>query len=452
MESQTKIVESSTDKIGKFWIHCGLGALVFGMIFGLIGSLAYSKSYAEVLKWIPFQSLRPLHVSFVIGWIFMAAIGGVFIYLPGIVKREWFSVKAILAHTLLYGSAFLLIMFCQFLGWFGGREYLEYPPVLGVLVLGGWLFTLFNFFKTTGFSFSKYPVYVWMWGTGFIAFAYTYIESYLWMIPEVGNNPVRDVAIQWKALGAMVGSWNMLVYGTGIFLMSKIKKDSTIGFSKTSFLFYFLGLTNLMFNWGHHTYIVPASHYVKMISYAISMTEWILIGNMILQWRKTLSKSELLNYDFSVRFMTSADIWIFLNLVLAVLMSIPYINLFTHGTHITVAHSMGTTIGINTSILFASLAYIFRDRVDVNRKSIRVGFWLFNSSLAVFWVSIIVSGWIKGAQPNYPFEQNHAVWMNTIRSYYSIVGLSGLGIFVGILLVIYAFLFDSKANKKLPAA
>ena len=33
-------------------------------------------------------------------------------------------------------------------------------------------------------------------------------------------------------------------------------------------------------------------------------------------------------------------------------MSIPTINIYTHGTHVTVAHAMGTTIGINM-ILFA---------------------------------------------------------------------------------------------------
>ena len=40
----------------------------------------------------------------------------------------------------------------------------------------------------------------------------------------------------------------------------------------------------------------------------------------------------------------AADIWIFLTLVLAIAMSIPAINVYTHGTHITVAHTMGATM------------------------------------------------------------------------------------------------------------
>jgi nitric oxide reductase subunit B len=54
----------------------------------------------------------------------------------------------------------------------------------------------------------------------------------------------------------MVGSWNMLVYGTGIYLMEKTSGNGKAGPLPPAFFFYFLGLINLMFNWGHHTYIV----------------------------------------------------------------------------------------------------------------------------------------------------------------------------------------------------
>ncbi len=37
---------------------------------------------------------------------------------------------------------------------------------------------------------------------------------------------MRDITVQWKAMGSMVGSWNMLVYGTGFYVMKQIKKLS----------------------------------------------------------------------------------------------------------------------------------------------------------------------------------------------------------------------------------
>jgi len=78
------------------------------------------------------------------------------------------------------------------------------------------------------------------------------------------------------------------------------------------------------------------------------------------------------------------------------LISIPYINLFTHGTHITVAHSMGTTIGINTTILLASAMFIaYKENakiIESNTKIIKLGYWLFNVALVGFLTMLMLGG------------------------------------------------------------
>lgn len=132
------------------------------------------------------------------------------------------------------------------------------------------------------------------------------------------------------------------------FLMDKISKTKTYGHSTIAFVLYFTGLFNLMFNWGHHIYTLPTHAYVKHISYAVSMTELFILGRIIYLWRASLSTAKKHFYSFSYRFLAAADVWIFLTLLLAICMSIPAINVYTHGTHITVAHTMGATIGINS--------------------------------------------------------------------------------------------------------
>ncbi len=183
-------------------------------------------------------------------------------------------------------------------------------------------------------------------------------EAYLWLHPDIKNNFIKSLAIQWKAGGSFVGSWNMLVYGTAIYLMAKIKGDDSIGRQRKSFFFYFLGLTNLMFGWAHHIYIVPTAPWVRYVAYGISMTEWIILFHMLYEWKKSLPEETKIKNLLPYKFLVMADVWVFLNLILALLFSIPAINFFTHGTHITVAHSMGTTIGINTTILLASVLFI----------------------------------------------------------------------------------------------
>jgi nitric oxide reductase subunit B len=245
----------------------------------------------------------------------------------------------------------------------------------------------------------------------------------------------------------MVGSWNMLVYGTGFYLMEKISGNTRVSRSPKTFFFYFLGLTNLMFNWGHHIYNVPNAAWIRQTAYVISMTELPIIGNIIYNWRKTLSDAKRNYHLLPYRFLSAADIWIFLNLCLAVLISVPAINQYTHGTHITVAHAMGATIGINTMLLFASLYFISEkshpDIIHDKRSLTSAGFWITNFSLLLFWISLIGSGIIKAVEKEsgLAFQQI----MSKLSPWFHAFAGAGLFLFLGICMLAYPlFLSFSK--------
>ena len=388
----------SNKKVGLFFILLGLCVLVLGLFLGVIGGIQYV--FPLFLKeQLAFQKTRPLHVYLVINFIFSSATGCIYYFLPSVAERKLYSLRLASIHFLLQVLIVLIVVFCFFTGRFSGREYLEFPPWLTLLTLTAWVMFIINFLKTLSIRFINQPVYVWSWATGIVFFFITITEAHLWLLPYFHNNIVRDVTVQWKALGSMVGSWNMLVYGTAMYVMESITKDKKVGQSKTAFFFYFLSLTNLMFNWGHHTYIVPASPIVKEISYVISMTELLFIGKIIYNWRQSYIAAKL-NYHFlPFRMFTMGDVWIFLNLVLALLISVPAINYYTHGTHITVAHAMGTTIGINTSLILGCLLFIANDIVPgklvQHKKQFGGAIVLLNVSLLVFWVSLIGSGIMK---------------------------------------------------------
>jgi nitric oxide reductase subunit B len=110
---------------------------------------------------------------------------------------------------------------------------------------------------------------------------------------------------------------------------------------------------------------------------------------------KSLSQEKKMQFSIAYKFMILADLWVFMNIVLALLISIPAINLFTHGTHITVAHSMGTTIGINTLILFSSVTYIFNTEFSFTEKiikNLKTGIGVFHISFILFWITLLIMG------------------------------------------------------------
>jgi nitric oxide reductase subunit B len=279
-----------------------------------------------------------------------------------------------------------------------------------------------------------------MWSTGIIFFFITLSESYLWLFDFFHTNIVRDMTVQWKAMGSMVGSWNMLIYGTGMYVMEQTSGNSKPARSPIAFFFYFLGLTNLMFNWGHHTYIIPAAPWIKNVAYIISMTELLILAHLIMQWRKTMNDARKNYHRMPYRLLSYADAWIVLNLTLAIIISVPAWNYYTHGTHITVAHAMGTTIGINTMLLLASLFYIIKkerpEAFEKRKRRVGRGIVITNIALLIFWASLLGSGLVKiSSKLN---NEMFYIMMQKCEPYFKVFAYSGTVIMLGLFILIYS--------------
>lgn len=434
---------------GKKFLHASLIFLVAAMAMGCIGAVQYV--FPDFLaKAFSFYKVRPLHVTLAISWIFFSAIGSVYYYVSCIVQsRRSFAAIENMDFRLFAGSVTLIII-CYILGKFGGKEYWEFPPWLSACIAFSWVLFAIYYFNNVRTISGPWPVYLWMWSTGIIFFLVTLAEQYLWLIPYFRENIIRDITIQWKSMGAIVGSWNMLVYGTALFLMERISGNSLPARSSKAFFFYFLGLTNLMFNWGHHTYIIPAKPWIKEISYLVSMTEILILAKIIYEWKKTLGESKLFFHRTSVMLIYASEIWILLNLCLAILMSIPIVNKYTHGTHITVAHAMGATIGINTNILLASIYFIFEKentaRNPTRTPAFNIGFWVMQISLLLFWVSLIGAGIIKAITADYNTTASFYTAMDQMHPYFVLFLFSGLFLFAGTSLLVWNLYLIRKAK------
>ncbi|KAA9325684.1 cbb3-type cytochrome c oxidase subunit I [Adhaeribacter soli] len=436
------------------FIATALAVLLLGMFFGMLAAAQYVLP-GFLKEALPFTKLRPLHVSMVVFWLLLGASGCVYYFLGAekLLKRrirKWIFLHYGLVCFVAIGSAV-----AYFTGNFGGREYWEFPPYLAIPLVLAWFVFLGVFWRSVSGKVKRWPVYYWMWLTGIVFFILSLAESYLWLLPYFGSDLVRDMAVQWKSYGAIVGSWNQLIYGAAFFLMAKISGDNSFAFSRKTFFFWFLGLTNLMFNWGHHIYALPVSPFIKHTAYLISMTELLIFGKILWEWKHSVSEMRQYFYRIPYRFLVAADVWVFLNLGVAILMSIPALNLHTHGTHVTVAHAMGTTIGINSMILLALAYYIFGQVFGpLSGKGLtkaKFGYWLSNGSLLVFWLALMGAGltnaWFQWYEPDMP----HALLMQQLVPFFAVFVLAGIFLFIGFALVVFPLLQQFISGKKTPA-
>lgn len=427
----------------KKFIIAGLVLLGIGIVFGLIGALQYIIP-GFLKDMLSFEKVRPLHVSSVVFWIIISAMGAVLSYVQEYNRSAIRFPSLLNFQFYIFIFSIVIILISYFFAVFGGREYWEFHPVLAIPIASAWILFIINFFNTQK-SFKNQPVYVWMWITGLVFFLFTFIESYLWVFPYFRNNVINDMTIQWKSYGSMVGAWNMLIYGSSIFLMEKISGNTKYSFAGIAFALYFTSLFNLMFNWGHHIYTLPTHAYVKHISYAVSMTELYIIGRIIWKWKSSVSEARKHYHILAYRFIMYADVWVFLNLGLAILMSIPGINVFTHGTHVTVAHTMGTTIGINSMLLLAyAVDILWNKKGEQHQKVINAGVILLNISLFVFWISLIIAGILKARWQMDNAGIAYGEMMQQLRPYFVVFTIAGFTMIAGFLMVIYKILTSLK--------
>ncbi len=389
------------------FLRGALVSLAIALCAGMVGVLFYIPSIAPLLteRRIDFTALRPIHTTFISAWIFLGGVAIVHRYMQdsaGPISRG--ECLRLLLQVLLWGAAGGGILVTLMLGIYSGREYLGFHPIFSAMILLGWFLFAWNFFAATWRGFWDRPVYVTMWGVGVLFFMYTFIEQHAWLLPDVFSSPVVDLRIQWKATGTLVGSFNLFVYGTIYYIAEKVSGDKRYARSKLAYALLGVGLLNSFTNFGHHTYHIPQSEVVKWISFVVSMAEVIIVARIVWDIAIAVSKRHAQSFNAVRYFLSSAKWWTFAMFFSAILISIPPLNSFIHGTHVVVGHAMGTEIGIDSMVLFAGLSFVLcevlvrRGGADalIHCRSVRLTAVALNLFAALLVIWLHVSGSVIG--------------------------------------------------------
>ena len=404
-------------------IRCALACIFITIAAGALSILYYVAPIGSFLNriGISFQHLRPLHTTFASAWIFLGGLVGVhhFMFrecgLPTPADRKRFRFQMI-----CWGVSGAGIVLTLLLGISSGREYLGFHPIFSVGIVAGWVAFSISFWRRVAPGFFHRPVYVYLWGVGVLYFLYTFIEGHAYLIPSIRNQPVVDLQIQWKHCGTVVASFNMLVYGTLMYLGELVTGDKTYARSQKGFWFLGISILNSFTNYAHHTYHLPQAHLIKWVAFAVSMIEIIFLVSMFYDLRRMMMKRNPTDrLTPTMRYLELGKAWSFVLLILALTISVPPINSLIHGTRVVMGHAMGSEIGIDSFILFAFFAFVVQQAYPrcwptqawlARRQAFQL-IGRLNISLAALFAWLLIDGTVvgwtraKGLQPPLWFQQ-----------------------------------------------
>ncbi len=386
-------------------LRMALACILIAVFGGAISALHYIPSISVWLNGLglPLPNLRPIHTSFASLWIFGGSIAVVYHWLGthhGGLRRG--DIARFRFHTvcwLLAGAGALITLP---LGITSGREYLGFHPVFSLLLLVGWFAFAWNVLARLRHGFWAQPIYIWFWSVGTLFFIYTFVEGHAYLLPSVFANPVRDLQIQWKSCGTLVGAFNFLMYGSLVYVGERLSGDKRYSQSATAFWLFGVGCLNSFTNYAHHTYHLPQAHTIKWIAFIVSMLEAVILMKVMFDLWRLVRRAQRPAFCGRASWLTAAKWWTGAMLAVSIVISVPALNSLIHGTQVIMGHAMGTTVGIDTLVLLGAACYLVHDlhgaavlpRIDspLSRQSLR---WI-SGALAILVGWLTVAGTVHG--------------------------------------------------------
>lgn len=367
-------------KFVRLLIKLALSFFLLSSFIGLLASFKISFPF-EIVGFLDFRLIRPLHVFLAIGGQLIGVISISFIL------NNKYNLTKIYISSFIFLIAFLILGVISLLyGLSSGREYINWVPILSPFLLIAAGISAAHIFLKRKPLVDINPEGFWLLFMGHFFLIGGLVESHLWLFSTINKNLVQDLTIQWHGIDAFIAGINISLYGGLMFMLNSKPKPLR---KRT---LYILAAFSLLFTFGHHHYISPQPFSLKILALTASLTGIVSLIKHFKEYRKMQPQQSA---DFALFPITqSITGWMIVSLLSGILFAIPQINLFVHGTYWIVAHAMVSMIGTNVLIIVL-LAYLLTSEGSDSNERIKKGMFIVNGALILFWISFGLAGTIK---------------------------------------------------------
>lgn len=414
-----------TTLVGKYFFLIAALAFLLSALAGLLASIhiGIDSSHLNWVNHLRMQVLRPLHTMLSIVAMLAGAMGITISLLRSIASAEDKSIQSCALISLIAFS--VLATASLSMGHTTGREYISWPPILGILLISSILLITYSVVQHFKLLAQASPEGTWLLMLGWLLTGLGFIETHGFLIPFIFNNGVRDLTVQWHGIDTVIAGINILLYAGMIFVLQQRPK-----LLRKHWFFLIAGF-GLLGTFGHHHYASPQPGYLKLFAFAASMVAILSFIRHIISYQIKQIKQQNEPHP-AMPLLLSAEYWTIIAVGSGILFAIPQINFYVHGTYLIVVHAMGSMIGINFMITIAA-ALLFMDyNPDHSKSAIKWGVRITNLALTFLWIGLAIPGIMKGVLRTH---QSYQQFFPKIEPWLILFPICGILLFAGIFIL-----------------
>ena len=382
-----------------------VGCLAVTMLIGLVTAMA------TVLETplIDFRTLNSSHTLFALGFVIAGALGAAQVAVGRPPPRP---------QVILFLAGIAAPLLAMAAGGFSGREYLTWPPLFSIPLFGAIAWASVNVLIGLTRLGREHPESAWVIGIGAVVLPLGFAEAHLYLVPAIGLDIGKDMAVQWQGIDTMIGGWNAMLYGVGAMMIAPAGKMSR-GFRNLLFL---VAATGLLLTFSHHHYASPQATWLKNVAFLTSLLAAVAFLHHFRNWRRAAPADTRLAVLLGI-----VERWTIFAVGTGFLMALPPLNVLVHGTYVIVGHAMGSMIGVNAILIFAIARGQGEQPGAVADAAFRRWSRLFDWSLAGFVAILFGAGLVEGVLRT---DGGYWAYIGEVRSVLTLLPVFGVALAV----------------------
>ena len=382
-----------SQKVAWLFFAGAMGLFLAQVLGGLIAGLIYV--YPNFLSdLLPFNIIRMIHTNALIVWLLLGFFGATYYLIPEETEQELYSVRLAQVQFWIFLFAGAAAVVGYLFRIHEGREFLEQPTWVKVVITVSVLMFLFNVSMTLLKGRKTATAQVLMlglWGAA-IFFLFAFYNP---------ANLVLDKMYWWWVVHIWVeGVWELIMAGILAYLLIKVSGIDREIIEKWLYVVVGLALFTGLLGTGHHYYWIGAPSYWQWVGSIFSALEILPFLAMVM-WafyivykshRDHPNKAALLwCLGCPVIAFFGAGVWGFMH-------TLSPINYYTHGTQITAAHGhlafYGAYVMLNLAIITYAMPSL-RGLQPYNQVLNMWSFWLMTAGMSFMTITLTFAGVVQ---------------------------------------------------------